>query len=107
MWSTAASPPTLRPAEIEEERRLLYVAMTRAKDKLKLIVPQRFYTHHQSHAGERHVFAGRSRFIPAAMAHHFNRVNRPVAGEKKAAAPIAQAPIDIRERMRGKWSKTG
>jgi hypothetical protein len=33
-------------------------------------------------------------------------VNWPVAGEKKAA-PIAQAPIDIRERMRGKWSKTG
>ena len=31
--------------EIEEERRLLYVAMTRAKDQLDLIVPQRFYTH--------------------------------------------------------------
>src|SRR5262249_21977047 len=29
--------------EIEEERRLLYVAMTRAKDHLHLIVPQRFY----------------------------------------------------------------
>ena len=28
--------------EIEEERRLLYVAMTRAKDELDLIVPQRF-----------------------------------------------------------------
>ncbi len=32
-------------AEIEEERRLLYVAMTRAKDDLDLMVPQRFYTH--------------------------------------------------------------
>ena len=32
------------PEEIEEERRLLYVAMTRAKDELDLIVPQRFYT---------------------------------------------------------------
>jgi superfamily I DNA/RNA helicase len=30
-------------AEIEEERRLLYVAMTRAKDDLHLIVPQRFF----------------------------------------------------------------
>src|SRR6202008_296567 len=30
-------------AEIEEERRLLYVAMTRAKDHLHLVVPQRFY----------------------------------------------------------------
>ena len=34
--------------EIEEERRLLYVAMTRAKDQLDLIVPQRFYTHSQA-----------------------------------------------------------
>ena len=33
--------------EIEEERRLLYVAMTRAKDELALIVPQRFYVHGQ------------------------------------------------------------
>jgi DNA helicase II / ATP-dependent DNA helicase PcrA len=29
--------------DLEEERRLLYVAMTRAKDNLHLIVPQRFY----------------------------------------------------------------
>jgi DNA helicase-2/ATP-dependent DNA helicase PcrA len=28
--------------EVEEERRLLYVAMTRAKDELQLILPQRF-----------------------------------------------------------------
>ena len=34
-------------AEIEEERRLLYVAMTRAKDDLHLVVPQRFFTHGQ------------------------------------------------------------
>ena len=35
-------------AEIEEERRLLYVAMTRAKDDLHLVVPQRFFTHGQN-----------------------------------------------------------
>ena len=34
-------------AEIEEERRLLYVAMTRAKDNLSLVTPQRFFTHGQ------------------------------------------------------------
>ena len=38
-------------AEIEEERRLLYVAMTRAKDDLHLVVPQRFFTHGQKRAG--------------------------------------------------------
>ena len=39
---------TATTAEIEEERRLLYVAMTRAKDDLHLIVPQRFFTHGQT-----------------------------------------------------------
>lgn len=31
--------------ELEEERRLLYVAMTRAKDTLHLVTPQRFFVH--------------------------------------------------------------
>ena len=35
-------------AELEEERRLLYVAMTRAKDELHLMMPQRFYVHQQT-----------------------------------------------------------
>ncbi len=43
--------------DIEEERRLLYVALTRAKDRLSLIVPQRFFTHGQSATGDRHVYA--------------------------------------------------
>jgi len=42
--------------EIEEERRLLYVAMTRAKDQLHLMVPQRFFTHGQRSTGDRHVY---------------------------------------------------
>ena len=34
---------TSTAAEVEEERRLLYVAMTRAKDDLHLVVPHSFY----------------------------------------------------------------
>jgi DNA helicase-2/ATP-dependent DNA helicase PcrA len=34
--------------EIEEERRLLHVAMTGTKDQLNLVVPQRFYTYKQA-----------------------------------------------------------
>ncbi len=51
-------------AELEEERRLLYVAMTRAKDELHLITPQRFYHTQQSRGGDKHVYAIRSRFLP-------------------------------------------
>jgi DNA helicase II / ATP-dependent DNA helicase PcrA len=42
--------------EIEEERRLLYVAMTRAKDQLSLIVPHRFCPHGQSRS-DNHLYA--------------------------------------------------
>jgi len=44
-WLHSSDLGTGTSAEIEEERRLLYVAMTRAKDDLHLIVPQRFFTH--------------------------------------------------------------
>jgi DNA helicase-2/ATP-dependent DNA helicase PcrA len=46
--------------DIEEERRLLYVAMTRAKDRLWLMVPQRFYVQQQTRNGDRHLYAARS-----------------------------------------------
>ena len=74
-------------AEIEEERRLLYVAMTRAKDNLHLVVPQRFFTHGQNAQGDRHVYASRTRFIPAALLQLFECTTWPVA----AAGPNGQA----------------
>ena len=66
---------TRTPDEIEEERRLLYVAMTRAKDELDLIVPQRFYTFQQTKAGDRHVYGSRSRFIPDSITDSFDCQN--------------------------------
>jgi DNA helicase-2/ATP-dependent DNA helicase PcrA len=89
-------------AELEEERRLLYVAMTRAKDALHLIVPQRFFVHGQHARGDRHVYASRTRFIPDNLLQLFERKIWPAA-----AAPgksTAEGPrIDLRERMRGMW----
>jgi DNA helicase II / ATP-dependent DNA helicase PcrA len=63
------------PEEIEEERRLLYVAMTRAKDELDFIVPQRFFTHQQAKLGDRHVYASKSRFIPDSILSSFAKRN--------------------------------
>ena len=92
-------------AEIEEERRLLYVAMTRAKDDLHLVVPQRFFTHGQNAQGDRHVYAGRSRFVADDMLHLFERRNWPViAAEPTGPRPAsAEIRIDVRERMRSMW----
>jgi DNA helicase-2/ATP-dependent DNA helicase PcrA len=91
-------------AEIEEERRLLYVAMTRAKDSLHLVVPHRFFTHGQNAQGDRHVYASRTRFIPAALTQHFECVTWPLAA---AAAGGRQSTKDIRvdvgAKMRSMW----
>ena len=91
-------------AEIEEERRLLYVAMTRAKDRLHLIVPQRFFTHQQRHNGDRHVYAARTRFIPAEILRHFGCCTWPRACPRPGGetAP-AREPVDIRARLRRMW----
>ena len=53
------------PEQIEEERRLLHVAMTRARDELWLHVPLRYHHHRQGgRAGsDRHGTAQRSRFL--------------------------------------------
>ena len=89
--------------ELEEERRLLYVAMTRAKDDLHLVVPQRFFVHRQSRQGDRHLYAARTRFIPDALLPLFERVSWPVAAET-ARTVASQGPrIDIASRMRERW----
>ncbi len=89
--------------EIEEERRLLYVAMTRAKDELDILVPQRCYVLQQRRGGDRHLFAQRTRFIPEAILTHFRATLWPPA---VAEAPRARAPgpqVDIGARMRRRW----
>ncbi|MFA6265414.1 MAG: ATP-dependent helicase [Pseudolabrys sp.] len=89
--------------EIEEERRLLYVAMTRARDQLHLVVPQRFFTHGQRSGGDRHVYAQRTRFIPNSMLKHFEHRSWPPPRAGNAEAQAQRAPIDIGVRMRGMW----
>jgi DNA helicase-2/ATP-dependent DNA helicase PcrA len=91
-------------AELEEERRLLYVAMTRAKDDLHLVVPQRFFTHGQHAKGDRHVYASRTRFIPDRLLGLFEKILWPQIVGGAAARPAGQgARIDVGARMRGMW----
>ena len=90
--------------EIDEERRLLYVAMTRAKDSLHLVTPQRFFTHGQNAQGDRHVYASRTRFIPANLLKLFECCAWPVVAAGQNTRPDArQVRIDVGARMRGMW----
>jgi DNA helicase II / ATP-dependent DNA helicase PcrA len=90
--------------ELEEERRLLYVAMTRAREHLTLIVPHRFYVTQQAGGGDRHVYAARSRFVTEAMAQQFERVTWPPALPDSAAGAGPQPPLlQVRARARAAW----
>jgi DNA helicase-2/ATP-dependent DNA helicase PcrA len=92
------------PAEIEEERRLLYVAMTRAKSRLDVVHPLRFFIRQQSRYGDRHVFTPRTRFIPDAILDRFDRVVPAVPPEIDApAAALARSRLDVAARLRASW----
>ncbi|WP_338052585.1 ATP-dependent helicase [Rhodocyclus purpureus] len=90
-------------AEIEEERRLLYVAMTRARDHLDLIVPQRFHVSGQAGTGDRHVYASRTRFIPQSLLAHFEQRSWPQADAGAGTGAISGTRIDLAARMRAMW----
>jgi DNA helicase-2/ATP-dependent DNA helicase PcrA len=92
--------------EIEEERRLLYVAMTRAKDQLHLMVPQRFFTHGQRSLGDRHVYAQRTRFIPNSITKHFQSRSWPRSQSTAADPRSKRMPVDVKARMRGMWGSS-
>ena len=91
-------------AEIEEERRLLYVAMTRAKDHLHMIVPQRFFVHQQRSKGDRHVYAVRTRFIPDIVTEHFDQCAwpPPVCEGRPPPKPTLKT-ADIGARLKSMW----
>jgi ATP-dependent DNA helicase UvrD/PcrA len=92
-------------AEIEEERRLLYVAMTRAREDLHLIVPQRFFTHQQPANGDRHVYASRTRFVPNSILTLFEVRSWPMVDDYATSSrgTAQRAKLDINAQMRAMW----
>lgn len=94
-------------AEIEEERRLLYVAMTRAKDHLSLMLPHKFYVLQQAKRGDKHLYASRTRFIPAAITGHFAATTWPPRTQARDDAPrsTTSPTVDLGARMRTMWQR--
>ena len=96
---------TRTSAEIEEERRLLHVAMTRAKDELDLIVPQRLFMHqHNGHDSE-YAQSSITRFIPKSIHHAFElqhwreRPSDPISGRSR----LLSRRIDVAASVERMW----
>ncbi|HKI64139.1 MAG TPA: ATP-dependent helicase [Burkholderiales bacterium] len=95
---------TGRAELIEEERRLLYVAMTRAKSELHLIAPLRYYVTGQPRRGDAHVYGATSRFLTRALMQRLQPVVWPEADEAETAPAREAPPIDVAAALRGLWS---
>jgi DNA helicase-2/ATP-dependent DNA helicase PcrA len=94
---------TGRAELIEEERRLLYVAMTRAKTSLELLAPVKYFVTQQSRMGDRHVYGARSRFLtPGVMA-----CFEPIAwsDETTTSDPRVRGGnvVDVAAKLRSMW----
>ena len=95
---------TGKPEMIEEERRLLYVAMTRAKQSLTLVSPLRFHVTQQRRDGDRHVYGARSRFMSdRLLATMDNRFAGRPENEGGAFRVRSDKRIDVAARMRQMW----
>jgi DNA helicase-2/ATP-dependent DNA helicase PcrA len=93
-----------KPERIEEERRLLYVAMTRARDELDLLVPLKFYVTQQARSGDAHVYGARSRFLESGVMATLDAVTWPADGEGTAPRAKALPRVDVAARLRGAWA---
>jgi DNA helicase-2/ATP-dependent DNA helicase PcrA len=90
--------------DIEEERRLLYVAMTRARDALDLVVPQRFYVQGQTPGGAKHVYASRTRFLPPGLLSLFEPAAwPPVSMATRLSVVAPDVRVDLAGKMRALW----
>ena len=88
---------------VEEERRLLYVAMTRARTDLHLIAPLKYYVASQSRMGDRHVYGAKSRFMTRSVL----ACMEPVAyGEVHENESIlaGNAQVDVAASLRKMWT---
>jgi DNA helicase-2/ATP-dependent DNA helicase PcrA len=95
-------PSTIRT--LEQQKKFVADGTSKTMNSLHLITPQRFFTHGQKAHGDRHVYASRTRFIPAPLLQHFECKAWPVAtAEQDKRTDARQVRIDVAARMRGMW----
>ncbi|MGH8255865.1 MAG: ATP-dependent helicase [Steroidobacteraceae bacterium] len=96
---------TSRSELIEEERRLLYVAMTRARNELQLCVPLKFPLTQQSRSGDAHVYGGRSRFITDKVLKCMEQIGFQGGGlpEVPVLDEASATTLDVASRLKDMW----
>ncbi len=89
---------------LEEERRLFYVALTRAQNDLLLFAPLKFFLSGQHRHGDAHVYGGRSRFLTDTVLAHLQTVAPAVTvGGEHSIPPTLEPQLDVGARLRDMW----
>ena len=92
-----------KPEMVEEERRLLYVAMTRARNELHLCAPLKYSVTQQAKGGDAHVYGAKSRFMTDKLLECFERTNyRSIRGVESLRATEA-ATVDVGSKLKDMW----
>jgi DNA helicase-2/ATP-dependent DNA helicase PcrA len=95
---------TAKPEMIEEERRLLYVAMTRAKQSLHLVAPLRYHVTQQRRDGDRHLYGARSRFMTDGLMQTMEaRFHGRPEAMTRHMSPQSARVLDVARRLREMW----
>jgi len=89
---------------LEEERRLLNVAITRAKQELHLIQPLKYWLPEQPKYGDKHVYGAKSRFLTDSVCQHLTTDYWPALSQQ-AAEPtqVYNAVNKIQSKLRSMW----
>jgi len=95
---------TRKPELIEEERRLLYVAMTRARNELMLYSPLKFQITSQPKNADGHVYGGRSRFMTEKVLRAFDgSVVHGANAEDLSLSDAGSSALDVNARLKEMW----
>lgn len=87
-------------AQVEEERRLLYVAMTRARDQLIVTYPLHSYS---TRTGADFAYGQLSRFLDMGVRSTMQRVTVGVEPPQALPAPREGSHVDLRALLRGRF----
>jgi DNA helicase-2/ATP-dependent DNA helicase PcrA len=99
---------TQNAEEIEEERRLFYVALTRAKSWLYVCFPRRYYYGYRRSLSDRYGYAQLTRFLPESARKAFDqRLDDALAEEDDDHTALPSAEVTsqaVRRRTKDLWS---